>query len=470
MSSSEPAAKRLRLSLPERPQVFLASTASAAFHDGLRQVLDAVAGEGERRDAVLKPCRALRSEAEAGLRRMLEGELYDVAAAQAGLGTLLGALEGCPEWMRNMQQASNCVAALGACVLLDHFLRTGVVASRAASGLSRLSTSEYLLALMRFADELETYAVGRALWLDRGSVWLTRGVLRAINEQLMLFNFRNGALRRRFDAVKYRVRRLENMSYELALVGVGGAEAQAQLPAEREPAELLDVAELQAMSAELDRQADDREVVIKATREPQKNSKKAIYCLHRAQRDEARALLQSVADQCRQIAQATQMSRSELHGGSFGAALEEYAEARLLEHWLASGDLLPLSQLQAEVDISEKDYLGGVVDFTGEIGRWGVARATDRDVDAVKRVLACDLAIKEYAIQLAELGAGKLTKKLEAVATNTKKMEATLYELTLSAASGDRRMLLSSVEEPPAPDGGRGGGADGDDGNNNAEH
>ena len=120
--------------------------------------------------------------------------------------------------------------------------------------------------------------------------------------------------------------------------------------------------------------------------------------------------------------------------------------------------------------VDPKDFdPNSFVDFTGEIGRWGVARATDRDVDAVKRVLACDLAIKEYAIQLAELGAGKLTKKLEAVATNTKKMEATLYELTLSAASGDRRMLLSSVEEPPAPDGGRGGGADGDDGNNNAE-
>ena len=83
-------------------------------------------------------------------------------------------------------------------------------------------------------------------------------------------------------------------------------------------------------------------------------------------------------------------------------------------------------------------------------------------------MLACDLAIKEYAIQIAELGAGKLTKKIEAVATNTKKMEATLYELTLSAASGDRRMLLSSVEEPPA-ESGRGAGAYGDDGNNNAD-
>ena len=68
--------------------MFLASRASAAFHAGLRQVLDAVAGEGERRDAVLKPCRALRSEAEAGLRRMLEGVDPESLSPRAALDVL----------------------------------------------------------------------------------------------------------------------------------------------------------------------------------------------------------------------------------------------------------------------------------------------------------------------------------------------------------------------------------------------
>ncbi len=60
----------------------------------------------------------------------------------------------------------------------------------------------------------------------------------------------------------------------------------------------------------------------------------------------------------------------------------QFAEARIFKEYLESGRVIS----SKEVDLADaEEYLGGVLDFTGELNRFAVARATARDKAAVQR-------------------------------------------------------------------------------------
>lgn len=128
-------------------------------------------------------------------------------------------------------------------------------------------------------------------------------------EQLLQFDFRNGPLRRKYDGVKYAVKRLEDVLYELSLTGLYVADpANAKAPvqpdpkkrkveeaapaSDAEPAEpaeppapdpnaLILQSDFDRIRAEMERYDAKREDVIKRCRDVQKISKLAIYGLHR---------------------------------------------------------------------------------------------------------------------------------------------------------------------------------------------
>lgn len=65
---------------------------------------------------------------------------------------------------------------------------------------------------MDFTGELNRYAVLRATARDIEGVLRCRDVCDQLFGQLMLIEWRNGNLRRKFDAVKYTVKKLEQAS------------------------------------------------------------------------------------------------------------------------------------------------------------------------------------------------------------------------------------------------------------------
>ena len=64
---------------------------------------------------------------------------------------------------------------------------------------------------MDFTGELNRYAVLRATARDLPAVHQCRDVVDQLFGQLMLFEWRNGNLRRKFDAVKYTLKKLEQV-------------------------------------------------------------------------------------------------------------------------------------------------------------------------------------------------------------------------------------------------------------------
>lgn len=147
-----------------------------------------------------------------------------------------------------------------------------------------------------------------------------------------------------------------------------------------------------------------------------------------------------------------------LRYGSFSGVLEEYVEGKLFYTWLHGDDegnetkmmdkavgkiLLPddfkLNQ------ISTEDYLGGLCDLTGEIGRYAVARGTARDKEGVKMCLEANKSIYMTLKMLGKLPKN-ISKKVGMVSKSVEKLERLLYEQSLIEATG-RTAFASSVEE-----------------------
>ncbi|ETV97947.1 hypothetical protein H310_09261 [Aphanomyces invadans] len=191
-------------------------------------------------------------------------------------------------------------------------------------------------------------------------------------------------------------------------------------------AALVDRASFQRLSAEMNAFDDKREVIIRESRDILKASKQAIFSMHRGAIDDATAKLATADRVISRLAPLIQEDRS-LRTGSFAAAMEEYAEAQCFLHFLKHGTLITIDDLPS---VEREEYLSGVVDFTGEVGRYAVAQATKRDVAKVEMCRDLVEAISGELIQFSFRN-GPLRKKYDSLKYNLKKLENTLYELSL---------------------------------------
>ena len=80
---------------------------------------------------------------------------------------------------------------------------------------------EYLGGVLDFTGELNRIAVARATLRDKEAVLQARDVVEALQGQFLRFDLRNGALRKKYDALKYTLKKLENTLYELSLTESG---------------------------------------------------------------------------------------------------------------------------------------------------------------------------------------------------------------------------------------------------------
>ncbi|KAL4457974.1 hypothetical protein ABPG75_012839 [Micractinium tetrahymenae] len=217
--------------------------------------------------------------------------------------------------------------------------------------------------------------------------------------------------------------------------------------------DMLDISDFERIDGELRAYDEKREQVIKRSRDIQKLSKQAIFSLHRGADAEAESRIAAAKKAAEELLPLIKGNPT-LRPGSYSNAIEEYAEAVAFRCYLTDGRLIK----QAEVELAEvEEYLGGVLDFTGELGRLAIAQATRRDEAAVQRARDLVEAIMGQFLQF-DLRNGSLRKKYDALKYTLKKLENTLYELSLTKAG-----LPTKPEDIPEPDAGAGGADGGDD-------
>ena len=79
--------------------------------------------------------------------------------------------------------------------------------------------------------------------------------------------------------------------------------------------------------------------------------------------------------------------------------------------------------------VTPKEYLGGAMDLTGEVGRFAVAAATRRDTAAVRCCLSSLYFVQNEVVPLAEMAG--LGSKCGALRSSISKLEKILYEQSL---------------------------------------
>ncbi len=122
--------------------------------------------------------------------------------------------------------------------------------------------------------------------------------------------------------------------------------------------------------------------------------------------------------------------------GSFSNALEEYAEGVILLHWIEYHTIPGMFEVCI---VNEGEYIGGLSDFTGEIGRIAVIQAAKRELESVKEIQQVLNVVANFISQV-NVG-NRFNKKLDAVYTNLRKVEEITYELSMLQRSGRSRRI-----------------------------
>jgi len=348
---------------------------------------------------------------------------------------------------------------------------------------------------MGLTQDLSRFVIAAGTTRDVHAVTHARNLVRDVLEYLMRFDFRNGMLRRKYDGVKYALKTCETVLYELSVTGcrVGGDTGDAGAARKRfkknpeedgtapssssndssgdtgvspTPTEGIQK-ELETLRRRIEHRDDLRETLIKRCRDAQKKAKQAIYALHRGDYKRADTLL----GECESITKKdlipiVEEERSLRLGSSLGGVLEEYAEAMLFRAWilgmgkvenLGDGDdatlpqctLLQPHHLTDKLPLSTEEYLGGLCDLSGEVGRYAVQRGTVRDSIGVRLCLNTNRAILHAFETLERLPAiGGIGKKMDPLRFSVEKLERMCYELSLVEATG-RSIVVDSVKDIP---------------------
>lgn len=215
--------------------------------------------------------------------------------------------------------------------------------------------------------------------------------------------------------------------------------------------EMIDQNDFAKINDEMQAYDEQREEVIKKSRDIGKLAKQAIFSLHRGAIEEAEGRLAGALKVAQALLPIIEREPTLRHGG-FSFGLEEYVEGVAFKVYLQEGRLITREEV---APANNDEFLGGILDLTGELNQYAVARATARDKEAVQK--ARDLVDAPMGVFLQfDLRNGALRKKYDALKYCVKKLENTLYELSLTEAGG----FAKKTEEEPEPAANGGGGGD----------
>lgn len=266
---------------------------------------------------------------------------------------------------------------------------------------------------------------------------------------MLEFDFRNGNLRRKYDGLKYSLKTIEEILFELSLIN--------DIKEELEPPmklikvneitnNLISIQEIDDIKIRMEKYDIERENVIKQSREIQKLAKQAIYSIHRNTIKDAQEKIDNAKKIALRILDIIHLYPT-LRDGSFSNSLEEYAEAILFMNWYQYRNILTKEAL---LICNTHEYIGALSDFTGEIGRMAILFASQRNIEEVENILQADLII---SLNISQFNTGNhYTKKLSAVQMNLKKIEDVLYDLKLQKMGGKalRRDIPPNSDIPHA--------------------
>lgn len=189
---------------------------------------------------------------------------------------------------------------------------------------------------------------------------------------------------------------------------------------------MLDKKELKEMNVEFKRQDNERENLIKKSRDILKLSKQIIYSVHRGDISEADKLVHAIEKEAKELDKIAGKHAALEESGSFRVAYMEYVEAVLYYNFVKNKKI----PTRKELRVSIEHYLLGLCDLTGELVRKAVFLAGKGKVNEVIKIK--ELVDEIYGELLKfDFRENELRRKFDAVKYDLRKLEDLVLDLKL---------------------------------------
>ncbi len=187
---------------------------------------------------------------------------------------------------------------------------------------------------------------------------------------------------------------------------------------------MLDKNSFKEMLEDFDSFDNDREILIKKSRDIIKLSKQVINAVHR--NEDAEAIVGEMMAAFDELKEHVAKNSKLYYQGSFKAAAMEFVEAMLYYSYVAEGKLLTKNDL----DVDTNHYILGLADLTGELMRKAILDATKGKFDSIPPIRD---VIEEIHTELSrfDLRESEMRRKYDSIKYDLKKIEDLMLELKL---------------------------------------
>lgn len=164
--------------------------------------------------------------------------------------------------------------------------------------------------------------------------------------------------------------------------------------------------------------------VIAKSNEAMHHSKRAIFALHRDDTAEAKLKLELVEKMFKELNK--KFAKDDIFDeGAYRAGLEEYVEAKLFYQFINTGKIGDIKELP----ITGDGYLAGLCDVPGELYRYAIKAATNKDIKTAKKCAEMGIEILEELVEFNLTS--YLRTKFDQAKQAVHKLEIVVYELSL---------------------------------------
>lgn len=187
----------------------------------------------------------------------------------------------------------------------------------------------------------------------------------------------------------------------------------------------LDITYLSKLRTELHEYAVVRRDIINQSGNAQHHAKRAIFALHRDAVTDAETLLQESRKIFSTLHKTYKKHSAMYDEGAYKAAIEEFVEAELFYQFVTRGRIEKVPGMA----ISAESYLGGLCDVPGELYRYAIRAATNRNTEILH---ACAAMGQDIIGQLIEFNlTSYLRNKFDQAKGAAQKLEQVVYEVSL---------------------------------------
>jgi len=185
---------------------------------------------------------------------------------------------------------------------------------------------------------------------------------------------------------------------------------------------MINKSEFNQIREEMHRIDVKREEVIQTSREIITLSKQIIYAAQRNELGAAHDALKKIKEKVNKLKKVKIITDTNIHAVAF----QEYVEAIAFYEFVKNGKI----PTKKSLGVSAEDYLSGLADLTGELGRKAIYEVIHKKFDEAEKIK--DLVHDIYGEFLKlHLRNNELRKKADAIKWNLKKLEEVMYDISM---------------------------------------